>query len=382
MIYFDNSSSSFVKPKNVQRAVLNALSLYTANPGRGGHREAVKTGMEVEKVREQVAKHVGTSANNVIFTYNCTDAINLAIQGLYKSGNVVCTVNEHNSVSRPLEHFKKIDKDFSYTVAKQSGKYGVTWEDIEKELQDDTYLVIVNHISNVNGDIAEIENIGKHLNEKNILFMVDAAQSGGHFLYNMQKQHINLLSLAPHKGFYSPQGVGVLCMNGDFEMNPIRFGGTGTNSLELFQPETIPEKFESGTIATPAILGFGEGIRFVEENFANIQTKLEDLTTFLHYEFSKLPLNIYTKTENTMGVFAFNVPNIHSNDVANYLNEKWGICVRGGYHCAALKHQALETVDTGAVRVSLSYFNTYQEIEKLVFAIKTLLNKPFNVKNN
>ena len=107
MIYFDNSSSSFVKPKNVQRAVLNALSLYTANPGRGGHREAVKTGMEVEKVREQVAKHVGTSANNVIFTYNCTDAINLAIQGLYKSGNVVCTVNEHNSVSRLLNTLKK-----------------------------------------------------------------------------------------------------------------------------------------------------------------------------------------------------------------------------------------------------------------------------------
>ncbi len=380
MIYLDNSSSTFVKPKNVQRAVLNALSIFTANPGRGGHKEAIKTGLEVEKVRQIVAQHVGTTADKVIFTNNCTDALNLAILGLHKSGNVVCTVNEHNSVARPLEHLKSVDENFSYTVAKQTGKCGIVWEDIERELQDDTFLVIVNHISNVNGDVADIEEIGKHLNEKGILFMVDAAQGGGHFVYDMQKMHINLLALAPHKAFYAPQGIGALCLNGDFDLNPIRFGGTGTNSLELVQPQQSPERFESGTLSTPAILGFGEGIRFVEENFSDIQTKLEDLTTFLHYEFSKLPLEIYTKTENTNGVFAFNVPNIHSNDVANYLNEKWGICVRGGFHCAALKHKSLGTIDTGAVRVSLSYFNTYQEIERLVLAIKTLIGKSKNLK--
>ena len=109
MIYLDNSSSTFVKPKNVQRAVLNALSIFTANPGRGGHKEAIKTGLEVEKVRQIVAQHVGTTADKVIFTNNCTDALNLAILGLHKSGNVVCTVNEHNSVARPLEHLKSVD---------------------------------------------------------------------------------------------------------------------------------------------------------------------------------------------------------------------------------------------------------------------------------
>jgi len=376
MIYLDNSASTLIKPKNVQRAVLNALNLFTANPGRSGHKMSLKTAFEVENVRELVASHVGTESSQVIFTLNCTDALNLAILGSKKSGHVVCTENEHNSVLRPLEHLRQSNENFSYSIAKQSGKLGIVWEDIEKHLTENTYLVIVNHISNVNGDVAEIERIGENLHQRNILFLVDAAQSGGHFKYDMQKMHISMLSLAPHKGFYSPQGVGVLALNKDISLEPIRFGGTGTNSLELIQPQSSPERYESGTLNTPAILGFGEGIRFVEQNFNAINEKLEDLTTYLHYELSKLQLDIYTKTENTSGVFAFNIPNINSVDVANYLNEKWNICVRSGFHCAPEKHKSLGTLDSGAIRVSLSYFNTYQEVEKFVYAIKAFLKHP------
>ncbi|MBP3431918.1 MAG: aminotransferase class V-fold PLP-dependent enzyme [Clostridia bacterium] len=373
MIYLDNSASSLVKPKCVQRAVLNALNLYSANPGRSGHKASLKTALEVENSRELVARYVGTTPDKIIFTLNCTDALNLAILGTHKSGHVVCTCNEHNSVLRPLEHLKNIDSNFSYTICEQSGKFGVVWEDIEKYLTEETYLVVVNHVSNVNGDVADIETIGTNLKERNILFLVDGAQGGGHFVYDMQKLGIHMLTLAPHKGFYAPQGVGVLAINGDFDFQPIRFGGTGTNSLELFQPEHSPERFESGTINTPAILGFAEGVKFVEENFKLIQEKMEDLITYLHYELSKLSLNIYTKTENTNGVLAFNIPEVNSTDVANYLSEKWNICVRSGYHCAPMKHKALGTLDGGAVRVSLSYFNSYQEIEKLVYAIKSFI---------
>ena len=372
MIYFDNSASSLIKPKSVQKAVANSLEYFTANPGRSGHKMALKAAFEVEKVREKVARHVGTTADNVIFTLNCTDALNLAILGTHKNGHVVCTVNEHNSVLRPLEHLRQTDPNFSYSVALQTGKDGIVWEDIEKCLTDKTYLVVVNHISNVNGDVAEVERIGKKLKEKNILFLVDGAQGGGHFVYDMQSMGIDMLALAPHKGFYSPQGVGCLCIR-NVDLQPIRFGGTGTNSLELVQPESSPERFESGTINTPAILGFGEGINFVENNFKQIQEKLEDLTTYLHYELSKLPLEIYTKTQNTHGVFAFNIPSLNSTDVANILNEKFSICVRSGFHCAPLKHKSLGTIESGAVRVSFSYFNTYQEVEKFVFAIKSIL---------
>lgn len=374
MIYFDNSASSFVKPKSVQKTVLNALNLYTANPGRSGHKQALKTAIEVENVRNIVAHHVGTTADNIVFTLNCTDALNLAILGSFlPGGHVVCTENEHNSVVRPLEHLKQCDSSFSYSVATQTQKNGITWQDIEKHLTDKTYMVICNHISNVNGDVADIVDIGKHLKELNITFLVDGAQSGGHFRYDMQEMGISMLALAPHKGFYAPQGVGCLCLDGKTKLQPIRFGGTGTNSLEFIQPETSPERYESGTINTPAILGFGEGVKFVEENFKYIQEKLEDLTTYLHYELSKLPIDIYTKTENTSGVLAFNIPNVDSTEVATYLDEKWNICVRSGYHCAPLKHQALGTLDQGAVRVSLSFFNTYQEVEKFIFAIKTFL---------
>lgn len=374
MIYFDNSASSLIKPKNVQKAVFNALNMFTANPGRSGHKMALKCAFEVERVREKVASHVGTTPENVIFTLNCTDALNLAILGTHHAGNVVCTVNEHNAVLRPLEHLRLTDPQFSYTVCQQTGPLGVTWQDVERCLTDDTYMVVVNHISNVNGDVADIATIGEKLREKGIIFAVDGAQGGGHFAYDMEKMGINLLALAPHKGFYSPQGVGALCICGDVDLEPIRFGGTGINSNELVQPNIRPERFESGTLNTPAILGFGEGIDFVETNSKEIESKLEDLTTYLHYELSKLPLTLYTKTENTHGVFAFNIPGVNSSDVANALNERWSICVRSGLHCAPLKHKSLGTLDVGAVRVSLSYFNTYQEVERFVYAIKTLIS--------
>jgi len=374
MIYLDNSASSLIKPKCVQRAVLKALTFYSANPGRSGHKLAIKTAFEIEKCREHISRHVGTDPEKIIFTLNCTDALNQAILGTHKTGgHVVCTENEHNSVVRPLEYLKQIDPGFSYSVAKQTGALGISWKNIENEIQDNTYLVVCNHISNVNGDIANIKEIGKNLKHKNILFLVDGAQGGGHTFYNMKADGINMLALAPHKGFYSPQGVGCLAINGDFNISPSRFGGTGTNSLDTNMPDSFPERLEAGTLNTPAILGFNEGVNFVEENFSLIQAKLEDLTTYLHYELSKLPVKIYTKTENCNGVFAFNIPEINSSEVANYLNEKWNICVRSGLHCAPLKHKALGTIDSGVVRVSLSYFNTYQEVEKFVLAIKAYL---------
>ena len=159
-------------------------------------------------------------------------------------------------------------------------------------------------------------------------------------------------------------------MGNTYRPEPILFGGTGTNSLELFQPDIFPEKLESGTISTPLIMGLGAGIEFVENNFNNIKDKLDDLTTYLNFELSKLDIKCYTHPENSNGVLAFNIKNIHSNEVANILNEKYGICVRGGYHCAPLKHKALGTLDQGAIRVSISYFNTFSEIQRLIHAIK------------
>ncbi len=372
MIYFDNSASTLIKPKQVQKAMLDALTYYTANPGRSGHREAIKTAMEIEKVRDKVARHV--NGDMVIFTGGCTHALNLAILGYVKSGHVVCTENEHNSVLRPLQHLHD-EKGVEFDIAKQSKRGKLTYEDIKLHLKSDTKLVVVNHISNVNGDVADIEEIGKKLNERDIPLLVDGAQGGGHFKYDMKSMNIAMLALAPHKGFYSPQGVGCLVINTDIKLDPILFGGTGTNSLELHQPNALPERLESGTLNSPNIIAFGAGIDFLEENFVPIKEKMDDLTTFLHYELSKLPVDIYTATENTNGVFAFNIDGYNSSELATILNDRYGICVRGGYHCAPKKHEALDTLDTGLVRVSFSYYNTLQEVERLVMAIKHILSK-------
>lgn len=374
MIYLDNSATTLIKPKQVLRKLDMAVTKCAANPGRSGHKLSIMAATEVEQTRQKLAEMFNLeSESNVIFTANCSAALNLAILGSVKAGgHVVCTENEHNSVLRPLEHLRQIGK-IEYTVAKQSSPGGIKREDIERSLQKNTYMVICNHISNVNGDTCDIENVGKLCKEKNLLFLVDGAQSAGHEEIDMQKCNISFLSLAPHKGFYALQGLGVLLAREHDSLQPIAFGGTGTNSLELVQPLTLPERFEVGTIATPAIFALSGGIDFVRENFAQIHEHLDDLTTFLHYELSSFPLEIYTTTENSKGVFAFNIPGEHSNDVASLLNEKFGICVRGGYHCAAKKHEALGLLDQGAVRASLSFFTTFSDVQKLIFAIKSIL---------
>ena len=373
MIYFDNSATTFIKPKEVQQMVTQAMTKYTANPGRSGHKQSLITASQVEYTREKIADMMGLNHHErVIFTQNCSEALNLAILGSKKiGGHIVCTENEHNSVLRPLNYLKA-SGEVSFDIATQSNSGGIIAEDIEKCLKPNTYLVICNHISNVNGDVAEIEKIGALCKKKNILFLVDGAQSGGHEKIDMKMQNIDMLALAPHKGFYSLQGLGVLLLSDKVNLNPIKFGGTGTNSLELVQPDILPEKYEVGTVSTPAILSFLGGLNFVESKYNEIREKLDDLTTFLHYELSKLPVKIYTNIQNSNGVLAFNIKDMHSNDVSLYLDEKWRICTRAGYHCAPKKHEALNTLDTGAVRVSLSYFNTIAEIQRLISAVKIL----------
>lgn len=375
MIYLDNSASTLIKPKEVIKAVENSLLNFTANPGRSGHKESIKSAYEILKVREKVQNLVNTERpENVIFTLNCSEALNLAILGSAKKGHIVCTENEHNSVLRPLQKLKD-DGVIEFSVARQKNKKGITRDDIERLIKDNTYMVICNHISNVNGDIADIENIGKLCQEKKLLFLVDGAQSGGHLKIDMIKNNISMLTLSPHKGFYSPQGIGCLIIRNNIKLNPIKFGGTGTNSTELYQPQESPERYECGTLNTPAILGFGAGIDFVKENQNLINEKIDDLTTYFHYELSKLPTKIYTHIDNNFGVVAFNIAEFHSSEIANFLDEKWNICVRSGYHCAPEKHKALKTINQGCVRVSISYFNNFTDIEKTVSAIKSFCKK-------
>jgi len=375
MIYLDNSASTLVKPKEVIKAVNDSLIHFSANPGRSGHKASIKAAFKVEETRIHLANHFNASSSeNIIFTQNCTHALNLAILGNVKeNGHIVCTENEHNSVLRPLEYLKKLGK-IDYSVAFQSQTKGICLEDIKREIKPNTYMIICNHISNVNGDVADIKEIGQFCKENNLIFLVDGAQSCGHKVIDIKENNIDFLSIAGHKGFYAPQSIGALIMNDFYRPNPIIFGGTGTNSLELFQPNLYPEKLESGTLSTPLIMGLDAGVTFVENNFSEIKNKIDDLCTYLNFELKKIGISSYTQPENSDGVLSFNIKDFSSNEIADILNEKYGICVRGGYHCAPLKHKALGTLETGAVRVSISYFNTFTDIQRLIFAVKQISN--------
>lgn len=382
MIYLDNSATTLIKPKQVISAVNDSLLHFSANPGRSGHQASIKCALEIEKTREHLAKHFGLPLpQNVVFAANCTAALNMAIFGyLNKGDHVIATENEHNSVLRPLEKLKK-EGFLEYDVAFQSSPIGIKLEDIKPLVKKNTAMIICNHISNVNGATASIKQIGKYCHEQKILFLVDGAQSCGHERIDMQSDHIDLLTFAGHKGFYAPLAIGGLLINSQKTPKPLLYGGTGTNSLELFQPSSLPERLESGTISSPLILGLNAGINFVEEHFDEIKYKLDDLSTYLNFELNKLEFSVYTQPENANGVLAFNLEDVDSSEVATLLNEKYGICVRGGYHCAPLKHKALKTLGQGAVRVSLSYFNTFTDIQRLIMALKNMKNKVFKIKN-
>jgi len=377
MIYLDNSATSYPKPKEVINAVNQSFTKYGANPGRSGHSFSIQTAIKVAEIRQEICDFIGAeSPENVIFTSGCTEALNLAILGSCQKGkHVICTSNEHNSVLRPLFELNSRELvDISVATPTQNDKIRV--DDIAKHINDKTYLICCNHISNVDGMEADIDSIGKLCFEKSILFLVDAAQSIGHKNINMFKQRIDLLAFSPHKGLYAPQGIGVLAYSSKVKLMPIKYGGTGTESVNVKQPRNAPECFESGTLPTPNIIGMGAGLNFVIRNFVKTNEKLEDLTTLLNYELSKIKnVKIYTHPDNANGILSFNIGDISSNEVAETLDNKYGIMVRSGLHCSPLKHKELKTLQQGTVRVSMSHYTTYSEITKLIRAVKEISAK-------
>lgn len=374
MIYFDNSATTYPKPKSVIKAVTSAFELYGANPGRSGHSFNIKTATKIEEIRQDIADFINAeSSSNIIFTGSCTEALNLAIFGSHvDGGHIICTINDHNSMLRPIFHLKKLGlAEVSVVIPKN--KQSLELSDILPHVKPNTNLICCNHISNVDGMIANINEIGNFCNQNCITFLVDAAQSIGHKKIDMIKDHIDLLAFAPHKGLYAPMGVGVLAISNKVKLNPIKFGGTGTNSFSINQPTDMPEGFESGTLPVPAIIGLGEGLKFVRRNFEKINNKLDDLSSVLNHELGNIPnVNVLTHPNNSTGVIAFTVNNIDSIEITELLDKKYNIMVRGGLHCAPLKHKTLGTTQNGVVRVSLSCFNTYDECVKFIKIIKNI----------
>lgn len=371
MIYFDNAATSFVKPQSVKKEVLKAMEMYTANPGRSGHKLAQNVALKIFDIRENVKNFFGANDYNLIFTKNCTEGLNLAIFGSLNAGDhVITTCYEHNSVLRPLFELK--NKGIEVLILECDMEDLA--DEIEKEIKENTKLVVTNFVSNVTGEVCDVETIGNICKRNNVLYLVDGAQAAGHIEINLEKFNVDMFAFAGHKGLLSLTGVGGLFIKNGVNLKPLIFGGTGTESEKLIQPTEFPEGFESGTIPTIPIISLGAGVEFLKQNFQKIIEKEQNLCKYLHNLLKKLKfLEIYSKT-SSQNVFSFNIKNLDSNYVANILNEKYNICVRSGLHCAPLIHKKLKTLNTGAVRVSIDFNNTYEEIDYFIFALKEISN--------
>ena len=376
MIYFDNAATTGAKPKGVVDGVKLALERYSANPGRAGHSRSIKAAEIVYKTREKLSDFFGSDGpETVVFTQNCTHSANCVIKGILKRGDhCIISSLEHNAVIRPL-----VKTGVSYSVAEVSlTDDEKTLENFKEKIRPNTRLIFCMGASNVWGKILPIEKIGKLCRERGILFAVDGAQTAGVLPIDMQKQNIDFLCIAPHKGLYAPMGIGVLIARKNLPQTIIE-GGTGTNSLELFQPSQLPERLESGTVNLPGILGVSAGIDYVKSKGINRLYEGElSLIKKLYKGLKNTPQVILYTPEPEKGKFApllsFNLSDEHSSKVANLLSEN-NIAVRGGLHCSPLAHKQLGTENTGAVRVSVASFNEKEEISKFMMILRTKILK-------
>ena len=365
MIYLDNAATTYYKPYSVKQAVNEALNLYTANAGRGGHKLAQLSAEKIYEVREKVLKFFDANNHTCIFTSGCTSALNLAILGSVKQGgHIITTYLEHNSVLRPLEYLKSLGK-IDYSIVEN-----IDIQNVERQIKSNTYMIITTQASNVTGEVIDVKGINQLCKKYNLLHLVDTAQGGGHIFDSLND--IDMIAFAGHKGLYGLGGVGGLIVKNNVELNPIKFGGTGTMSESLIQPTSFPEGFEVGTLPNIPIISLGAGIDYVIKNKNYIINKQKILHTAITEMFDNLDFITKYYDKNSLGVYSFNVGELDSSYVSDYLNEMFGICTRSGLHCAPLVHKHFGTQDRGMVRVSFSSDNNLEDIKKLERALKTL----------
>lgn len=366
MIYFDNGATSFPKPKSVINAVNYAMN-NCANPGRSGHRLSIKSSELIFECRENLARLFDTdNAENIIFTGNCTTALNTVIKGTLKSGDhVIISSLEHNAVLRPVAALEKQGVSFSVAQVVQ-GDDEQTIANFRELINSKTKMIICTHASNVFGIKLPVKRIGAMCKIYGILFCVDAAQTAGIEDISLKNCDIDYLCTAGHKGLYGPMGTGILIINSKHTPDSLVQGGTGSFSADIDQPGVLPDKYESGTPNVSGIAGLNEGVKFVlRRGTGNISSHELQLAKLLYDGLSGIGrAELYTDSPtsgNYAPVVSFNIKNMDCEEVAERLNKN-NIAVRSGLHCAPLAHKSMGTLEKGTVRAVISAFNNRAQV--------------------
>ncbi len=372
-IYFDNAATTGKKPEAVIQAVCDCFRHANANPGRSGHSLAVKAAEIIYGTREAIGEFFNyPDTENIILTKNATEALNIAIYGSLRAGDEVITTSmEHNSVMRPLTHLQSTGViDLKVIHADMNGM--VRADDIQKAITQKTKLVVVTSASNVTGTKMPIEEIYAVCHAAGVKFLVDAAQGAGAMRIDLQKTPYDFLAITGHKHLYGPQGTGALIVRDTDTLESLMRGGTGSLSEKIVHPDFPPDKFEAGTLNTPGYAGLTAGIQFIMNEGLEKMMKYEhDLTQYLLEKlFGIDQVTVYAPHADRVAAVSFNVRNATASDVAHYLDREWGIFVRAGLHCSPMAHRTINTFPQGTVRFSLSYFNTMEEVDTAIEALK------------
>lgn len=376
-LYFDNAATSFPKPPEVQAAMARFAGECGASAGRGAYRQARDCGRLLDAARSRIARLFGASdPSRVIFTLNCSDALNLAIKGLARpGGHVVHTEMEHNSVLRPLRRLAEEGR-ITATRVPADAEGWVEPGAVLEAIRPETCLVVVVHASNVCGTLLPVEEIGAGCRARGIPLLVDAAQSAGHVPINMPAMGIDLLAAPGHKGLLGPLGTGVLVVRPGLELATLREGGTGSRSEEDRQPDFWPDRHEAGSHNALGIAGLAAGVEWLlERGVAALRAREADLTATVLKELAHLPgVILYgpRQPERRVGVFSLRVAGAEPETLGRRLDDEFDIKVRSGLHCAPFAHQALGTWPDGTTRASLGHFHAERDVEELLSALDKL----------
>lgn len=375
MIYLDNAATTLHKPPEVAEAVKNAI-LTAGNASRGAHGVSLAASRMVFDTRARLAKLFGCPrADHVVFTANSTEALNIALYGLISAGDhVISTDLEHNSVLRPLYDLQTRGAAVDFVPADKKGN--IRYEDMQKLFRPDTKAVVCTHASNLIGNVLDIARIGEMAHAHGALLVVDASQTAGVLPIDMQKMHIDVLCFTGHKGLMGPQGTGGLCIRPGVEVRPLLRGGTGIHSYDRGQPQAYPARLEAGTLNTHGLAGLHAALEFIERHGVQAIGARERALMRRFYDGVRgIPgIVVYGDFEQDerAAIVTLNIRDYASGEVADALFEDCGIATRAGAHCAPRMHEALGTVEQGAVRFSFAFFNTEDEVDMTVRAVREL----------
>lgn len=381
LIYLDNAATSYPKPPDVYSEVVRALIQYGGNPGRGSHRLSLMASEKIYECREAAASFFGVSElERVFFTLNATYALNTVIKGVLRRGDhVLISDMEHNAVFRPIYRLARqgeITYDVFRSFCGDTQRSAVKiCADIARRMRKNTRLLICTHQSNICSMTMPIREISELCKRNGVLFLVDGAQSAGHTDISVDELGLSALCLPSHKGLYGPQGGGMVILGRGVNPATLVEGGNGVDSLDGKMPDLSPEKYESGTLPTPAIAGLCEGIKFIRSVGTGVVGDHDaELFRLTRDSLSSIRgVRVYLP-EYEGSTLLFNIDGLSSERVGELLGKR-GICVRGGYHCTALGHRTLGTRDGGAVRVSFGLFNDKRDIERLTDAVNGIVKE-------